>query len=371
MTTYQQSLIPSIKTMNYLSCGFSIQYSSGKYVYYHGGGGTTYYDTPKTQVIDIAPFGYYLGELISGVSYSIKKYPELSVHSVYGRPFYNDMSVFELSENELKGDHSYFSSLQEKDRKDLNAWIERESATITEENKDFYLFTITHQYNLYETEDNYIADFAVALELGQIKTGSMSRSDRMSKYNRLLRIDEEITSTYNNYVVDQGNSPGLTISNPILAFKKYSSTIMTFIDTTLEREIPSTDATLRYGGRSGNLFSSAQLWNPFGQKFLNIPQYFNYSRINLNPTENPNPALYDSDNNLIKYSDCRKMQSFVPLTLFYSSGKFHLIDDISIIKNLFKIIIRYPGKNMDAALAHHADAVIEIAEQRNNKDRSS
>jgi len=43
-----------------------------------------------------------------------------------------------------------------------------------------------------ETEDNYIADFAVALALGQIKTGSMSRSDRLSKYNRLTRIEEQI-----------------------------------------------------------------------------------------------------------------------------------------------------------------------------------
>lgn len=43
-----------------------------------------------------------------------------------------------------------------------------------------------------ETEDNYIADFAVGLDLGQIKTGSLSRSDRISKYNRLLRIEEEI-----------------------------------------------------------------------------------------------------------------------------------------------------------------------------------
>jgi enolase len=40
-----------------------------------------------------------------------------------------------------------------------------------------------------ETEDNTIADLAVALNCGQIKTGSASRSDRMAKYNQLLRID--------------------------------------------------------------------------------------------------------------------------------------------------------------------------------------
>ena len=43
-----------------------------------------------------------------------------------------------------------------------------------------------------ETEDNTIADLAVALNTGQIKTGSVSRSDRMAKYNQLLRIEEEL-----------------------------------------------------------------------------------------------------------------------------------------------------------------------------------
>ena len=43
-----------------------------------------------------------------------------------------------------------------------------------------------------ETEDNTIADLAVALNTGQIKTGSLSRSDRMAKYNQLLRIEEEL-----------------------------------------------------------------------------------------------------------------------------------------------------------------------------------
>ncbi|MBS1531396.1 MAG: phosphopyruvate hydratase [Bacteroidetes bacterium] len=46
-----------------------------------------------------------------------------------------------------------------------------------------------------ETEDATIADLAVALNCGQIKTGSLSRSDRMAKYNQLLRIEEELGST--------------------------------------------------------------------------------------------------------------------------------------------------------------------------------
>ncbi len=46
-----------------------------------------------------------------------------------------------------------------------------------------------------ETEDNFIADLAVATNAGQIKTGSLSRSDRLSKYNQLLRIEEELDRT--------------------------------------------------------------------------------------------------------------------------------------------------------------------------------
>lgn len=53
-----------------------------------------------------------------------------------------------------------------------------------------YKTVISHRSG--ETEDNYISDFAVGLNLGQIKTGSLSRSERISKYNQLLRIEEEI-----------------------------------------------------------------------------------------------------------------------------------------------------------------------------------
>jgi enolase 1/2/3 len=43
-----------------------------------------------------------------------------------------------------------------------------------------------------ETEDATIADLAVATNCGQIKTGSLARSDRVAKYNQLLRIEEEL-----------------------------------------------------------------------------------------------------------------------------------------------------------------------------------
>ncbi len=59
-----------------------------------------------------------------------------------------------------------------------------------------YTAIVSHRSG--ETEDAFIADLVVALETGQIKTGSLSRSDRLAKYNQLLRIEEmlEGTATY-------------------------------------------------------------------------------------------------------------------------------------------------------------------------------
>lgn len=53
-----------------------------------------------------------------------------------------------------------------------------------------YTAVISHRSG--ETEDTTIADLAVATNAGQIKTGSMSRTDRLAKYNQLLRIAEEL-----------------------------------------------------------------------------------------------------------------------------------------------------------------------------------
>jgi enolase len=56
--------------------------------------------------------------------------------------------------------------------------------------KNKYKSVMSHRSG--ETEDATIADLAVALNTGQIKTGSASRTDRIAKYNQLLRIEEEL-----------------------------------------------------------------------------------------------------------------------------------------------------------------------------------
>jgi enolase len=53
-----------------------------------------------------------------------------------------------------------------------------------------YTAVVSHRSG--ETEDTFIADLVVALETGQIKTGSMSRTDRVAKYNQLIRIEEQL-----------------------------------------------------------------------------------------------------------------------------------------------------------------------------------
>ena len=56
-----------------------------------------------------------------------------------------------------------------------------------------YTCVVSHRSG--ETEDTTIADLAVALNAGQIKTGSITRTDRVAKYNQLIRIEDELGET--------------------------------------------------------------------------------------------------------------------------------------------------------------------------------
>ena len=65
-----------------------------------------------------------------------------------------------------------------------------EAIDLAKNNK--YNSVVSHRSG--ETEDTFIADLSVAYSVGQIKTGSLSRSDRVAKYNQLIRIEEELGS---------------------------------------------------------------------------------------------------------------------------------------------------------------------------------
>ena len=60
-----------------------------------------------------------------------------------------------------------------------------------------YTAVVSHRSG--ETEDTTIADLVVAMNAGQIKTGSMSRTDRIAKYNQLMRIEDQLTSNVAEY----------------------------------------------------------------------------------------------------------------------------------------------------------------------------
>jgi len=75
-----------------------------------------------------------------------------------------------------------------------------------------YTAVVSHRSG--ETEDNFIADLVVALETGEIKTGSMSRSDRLAKYNQLLRIEDYLGDTA-KYARQNGKEPRQKIERSI------------------------------------------------------------------------------------------------------------------------------------------------------------
>src|SRR5699024_8658196 len=137
-----------------------------------------------------------------------KKYPILSIEDGLDE---NDWNGWKLLTQEighkvqLVGDDLFVTNV-----KRLSRGIETQTAnsilikvnqigTLTETiaavnmaHKAGYTSVMSHRSG--ETEDDTIADLAVALNCGQIKTGSMSRSDRISKYNQLLRIEEDLES---------------------------------------------------------------------------------------------------------------------------------------------------------------------------------
>ena len=77
-----------------------------------------------------------------------------------------------------------------------------------------YTAVISHRSG--ETEDTTIADLAVGTGAGQIKTGAPSRSDRVAKYNRLLRIEEELG--------DRASFPGASVFEPRTARDRAGAT---------------------------------------------------------------------------------------------------------------------------------------------------
>ncbi|MFN3941191.1 MAG: phosphopyruvate hydratase [Flavobacterium sp.] len=175
-----------------LDCAASEFYVDGKYDYTKFEGLTGKVRTSKEQA-------EYLAELAA-------KYPIISIEDgMYEDDWEGWKYLTELigTKTQLVGDDLFVTNVER-----LSTGIEKGIAnsilvkvnqigTLTETiaavnmaHNAGYTSVMSHRSG--ETEDNTIADLAVALNCGQIKTGSASRSDRMAKYNQLLRIEEEL-----------------------------------------------------------------------------------------------------------------------------------------------------------------------------------
>ena len=178
-----------------LDCAAAEFYKDGKYDY-------TLFEGDKGAVRTSEEQAQYLAELCD-------KYPIISIEDGMDENDWDGWKV--LTEKigdsvQLVGDDLYVTNVERLSRGIENGiansilikvnQIGTLSETIAAVNmaKDAaYTSVMSHRSG--ETEDNTIADLAVALNTGQIKTGSASRSDRMAKYNQLLRIEEELGDT--------------------------------------------------------------------------------------------------------------------------------------------------------------------------------
>ena len=175
-----------------LDCAAAEFYVNGKYDY-------TKFEGEKGAVRTSAEQVDYLAELCS-------KYPIISVEDGMDE---NDWDGWKLltekigDKVQLVGDDLYVTNVDRLSRGIENGIANsilikvNQIGTLTETiaavnmaKNAGYTSVMSHRSG--ETEDNTIADLAVALNTGQIKTGSASRSDRMAKYNQLLRIEEEL-----------------------------------------------------------------------------------------------------------------------------------------------------------------------------------
>ncbi|BDD00049.1 phosphopyruvate hydratase [Persicobacter psychrovividus] len=178
-----------------LDCAASEFYVDGKYDY------TKFNDMQggvKTTEEQVA----YLSELVS-------KYPITSIEDGMHEEDWNGFNMLNAAigdKTQLVGDDLFVTNvvrlargIEEKSANSILIKVNQIGsltetiAAVEMAHRAGYTSVMSHRSG--ETEDNTIADLAVALNCGQIKTGSASRSDRMAKYNQLLRIEEQLGAT--------------------------------------------------------------------------------------------------------------------------------------------------------------------------------
>ena len=178
-----------------LDCAAAEFYKDGKYDY-------TIFEGDKGAVRNSEEQAQYLAELSD-------KYPIISIEDGMDENDWDGWKVLtdKIGDRvQLVGDDLYVTNVERLSRGIENGiansilikvnqigTLSETIAAVNMAKNAGYTSVMSHRSG--ETEDNTIADLAVALNTGQIKTGSASRSDRMAKYNQLLRIEEELGDT--------------------------------------------------------------------------------------------------------------------------------------------------------------------------------
>lgn len=186
---------PKDEVMIALDCASSEFYKDGKYDY-------TLFEGPSGSVRTSEEQASYLAELS-------EKYPIISIEDGMDENDWDGWKM--LTEKagdrvQLVGDDLFVTNVERLEKGISNdiansilikvnqiGTLSETIAAVETAHRAGYTAVMSHRSG--ETEDNTIADLAVALNTGQIKTGSASRSDRMAKYNQLLRIEEELASS--------------------------------------------------------------------------------------------------------------------------------------------------------------------------------
>ena len=149
---------------------------------------------------------YSPDEMINYLSDLVKKYPIISIEDGLDQSDWNGWKKLnmEIGDNiQIVGDDLTVTNINHLNRaideKSMNSILIKlnQIGTITETVKAVKLakkvgFGAIISHRSGETEDTIISDFSVAMGMGQIKTGSLSRSDRVAKYNQLIRIEEQL-----------------------------------------------------------------------------------------------------------------------------------------------------------------------------------
>ena len=192
LATEKAGYTPSDQIMIALDCASSEFYKDNKYNY-------QLFEGPEGQVLNSSSQASYLADLC-------KKYPIISIEDGMDE---NDWDGWKKSTElsgesvQLVGDDLFVTNVDRLSKGiseniansilikvNQIGTLSETIAAVELAHRSGYTCVMSHRSG--ETEDTTISDLAVALNTGQIKTGSASRSDRMAKYNQLLRIEEQL-----------------------------------------------------------------------------------------------------------------------------------------------------------------------------------